>query len=145
MDQLTKNRSNHRTNVDDELLIPTKDTKGNSKFTPSSGDEHENFIPKKKKNKKKAEHKLSIVTGGDNNEHYFKHLIIKVQGIEYIKCYYCSKLYQPKYITKDHVVPQKKGGGEGRNLIPACSKCNNSKEHKSIQEFYNEGKIFIFN
>lgn len=48
------------------------------------------------------------------------------------KCGYCSST---RNLTIDHIVPRSKGGGnEWTNLVTCCSKCNNSKDDKTLEE-----------
>jgi 5-methylcytosine-specific restriction endonuclease McrA len=56
------------------------------------------------------------------------------------RCFYCKNVLQLKDGTIDHVVPRAAGGGgEERNIVWACHKCNNRKgdtmpKHLSIGE-----------
>ena len=41
-------------------------------------------------------------------------------------CAYCGR--KPRRLTKDHVIPQSKGGGTTKeNIVPACGSCNSKK------------------
>ena len=44
-------------------------------------------------------------------------------------CYYCSKLFKPKDLTMDHIVPLARGGRSTKdNLVACCKECNNKKK-----------------
>lgn len=50
------------------------------------------------------------------------------------KCAYCGK---QGALTKEHVVPVSKGGGfTVDNIIPACPRCNYSKNNRDLEEWY---------
>jgi 5-methylcytosine-specific restriction endonuclease McrA len=42
-------------------------------------------------------------------------------------CVYCGETYEFNQLTLDHVQPKCKGGGDFRNLVPACRRCNQEK------------------
>ena len=44
-------------------------------------------------------------------------------------CYYCSKLFKPKDLTMDHIVPLARGGRSTKdNLVACCKECNTKKK-----------------
>jgi len=44
-------------------------------------------------------------------------------------CYYCGKLFEPKDLTMDHVVPLARGGRSTRdNIVTSCKACNTKKK-----------------
>jgi 5-methylcytosine-specific restriction endonuclease McrA len=46
------------------------------------------------------------------------------------RCQYCGDMFPREQLTMDHVLPKKYGGGETwRNLVCACSACNNRRGH----------------
>jgi 5-methylcytosine-specific restriction endonuclease McrA len=54
-------------------------------------------------------------------------------------CQYCghhrSQLRQREFLTRDHVIPVSRGGGNGwDNVVAACSPCNNRKADRLPQE-----------
>lgn len=50
------------------------------------------------------------------------------------KCAYCGK---HEKMTIDHFVPFSKGGELAKgNVIPACKKCNSSKNNRTFEEWY---------
>ncbi len=54
-------------------------------------------------------------------------------------CQYCrrhrSELRGRQFLTRDHVVPRSRGGGnEWRNVVTACSPCNNRKGNRTPAE-----------
>lgn len=54
-------------------------------------------------------------------------------------CQYCgrrrSDLRQGEFLTRDHVHPQSKGGrDEWKNVVTACSSCNNKKADYTLEE-----------
>ena len=42
-------------------------------------------------------------------------------------CVYCGNTYELHKLTLDHVHPKSKGGGDIRNVVPACIQCNQDK------------------
>ena len=42
-------------------------------------------------------------------------------------CVYCGNTYELHNLTLDHVHPKSKGGGDIRNVVPACLQCNQDK------------------
>jgi 5-methylcytosine-specific restriction enzyme A len=44
-------------------------------------------------------------------------------------CHYCKKIFPPKDLTMDHVIPLARGGrSEKINLVPCCKVCNTKKK-----------------
>jgi 5-methylcytosine-specific restriction endonuclease McrA len=44
-------------------------------------------------------------------------------------CHYCGRLFAPKDLTMDHIVPISRGGQSTRgNVVPCCKECNNTKK-----------------
>lgn len=51
------------------------------------------------------------------------------------KCAYCGKRLTLGTATKDHVIPESKGGKTNMlNLVAACKKCNNLKDNLSCKD-----------
>lgn len=51
-------------------------------------------------------------------------------------CAYCGKKVSLEKVTRDHVVPKSKGGGNTvENILPSCKKCNGSKGDMNLEEF----------
>lgn len=51
-------------------------------------------------------------------------------------CAYCSARLTRRSVTRDHVVPQAKGGTSAPdNLVPCCAACNNLKADKPLWKF----------
>lgn len=66
----------------------------------------------------------------------FWRLIVVIDGIEKLKCSYCNDFFPLDNMTKDHVIPVIKGGTDALgNIIPACKKCNHTKDKLSYQEY----------
>ena len=42
-------------------------------------------------------------------------------------CVYCGKTYDLSQLTIDHVHPRSLGGDDYRNVVPACTRCNQRK------------------
>jgi len=42
-------------------------------------------------------------------------------------CVYCGKTYDLSQLTIDHVHPQSLGGNDYKNVVPACTCCNQDK------------------
>ena len=56
-------------------------------------------------------------------------------------CHYCEKIFQPKELTMDHVVPLARGGTSTKgNLVPACKNCNRDKKLSVPAERMMQGK-----
>lgn len=49
-------------------------------------------------------------------------------------CNYCGLSSEVIKLTKDHVIPKKKGGKRLGNIVPACQPCNSIKGDRSIEE-----------
>ena len=48
------------------------------------------------------------------------------------QCGYCGS---KRNLTIDHIIPRSKGGGNSwDNLVTCCSKCNNQKDSKTLEE-----------
>jgi 5-methylcytosine-specific restriction endonuclease McrA len=46
------------------------------------------------------------------------------------RCHYCGRLFPPRALTMDHIVPVVRGGKSKKgNVVPACKDCNNKKKH----------------
>ena len=43
------------------------------------------------------------------------------------QCVYCGETYELNELTLDHVLPRCHGGGDIRNVVPACVQCNQDK------------------
>jgi len=44
-------------------------------------------------------------------------------------CYYCGRVFEPKDLTMDHIVPLARGGRSTKeNLATSCKECNTRKK-----------------
>jgi len=44
-------------------------------------------------------------------------------------CYYCGRIFEPKDLTMDHVVPLTRGGRSTKdNIVTSCKECNTKKK-----------------
>ncbi len=44
------------------------------------------------------------------------------------RCHYCQKVFPPKKLTMDHIVPVSRGGMTSPgNVVPSCLSCNKKK------------------
>lgn len=44
-------------------------------------------------------------------------------------CHYCGRLFPPRMLTMDHVVPLSRGGKSVKgNVVPCCKECNTAKK-----------------
>ena len=44
-------------------------------------------------------------------------------------CEYCQKVFPPRDLTMDHIIPLARGGrSEKFNLVPCCKACNTKKK-----------------
>ncbi len=51
-------------------------------------------------------------------------------------CTYCNQLLQRRTLTRDHVLPQSRGGqSTPDNLVPCCAPCNRQKSDKPLWRF----------
>ncbi len=51
-------------------------------------------------------------------------------------CWYCPTSLRPAYQTKDHLIPQSRGGKtDEANLVPCCTNCNKEKSNLSLEEY----------
>ena len=55
------------------------------------------------------------------------------------RCQYCNRhrleLKNKEFLTRDHIIPQSKGGTDSWiNVVTACSSCNNKKSDLSLKE-----------
>ncbi|MFC1826791.1 HNH endonuclease [Thermodesulfobacteriota bacterium] len=51
------------------------------------------------------------------------------QKLAIATCYYCARLFKPKDLTMDHIVPLARGGRSTKdNLVACCKECNNKKK-----------------
>ena len=54
-------------------------------------------------------------------------------------CWYCGKEMPVSQLTRDHVFPRSKGGGNDMdNIIMVCKSCNSSKGKMDLFEWYSE-------
>ncbi|MBW2506597.1 MAG: HNH endonuclease [Deltaproteobacteria bacterium] len=60
-------------------------------------------------------------------------------------CYYCGRLFEPKNLTMDHVVPLARGGRSTKdNIVTSCKECNTKKKTllpMEWEEYMNKLKI----
>ena len=52
-------------------------------------------------------------------------------------CIYCGETYDINDLTIDHVHPRCRGGGDTRNTVAACLRCNQDKGSQHWREFVN--------
>ncbi len=50
-------------------------------------------------------------------------------------CVYCGGTYELNELSLDHVHPRCYGGGDYRNVVPACIKCNQEKASQHYLDF----------
>lgn len=44
-------------------------------------------------------------------------------------CHYCGRMFAPRELTMDHIVPLSRGGRTTKgNVVPCCKECNNAKK-----------------
>jgi len=56
-------------------------------------------------------------------------------------CMYCGEVFSPAKLTKDHVVPQSRGGPDTwTNCVTACGDCNHAKRDRTPEEW---GKLLL--
>lgn len=52
----------------------------------------------------------------------------------HVTCFYCGNA--PERLEQDHVLPLSRGGNHTyKNIVPACSRCNNMKNARTMWEF----------
>lgn len=58
------------------------------------------------------------------------------------RCVYCG---EKKKLSQDHIIPLRKGGYHVKeNVVPACKRCNSSKNQKDLQEFGRGIQVVLF-
>lgn len=51
-------------------------------------------------------------------------------------CLYCGETFEDRFLTRDHVIPQSRGGSDTwSNCVTACAKCNHSKGNRTPEEW----------
>lgn len=51
------------------------------------------------------------------------------------QCLYCGHRFGYPELTRDHIVPRSRGGGDAwENVVAACRRCNQHKGHRRIEE-----------
>lgn len=51
-------------------------------------------------------------------------------------CAYCAEIFDPRHLTRDHIVPRSKGGANTwMNCVTACLWCNQAKAAKDVHDF----------
>ena len=57
-------------------------------------------------------------------------------NIDLTKCYYCKVSIDEFSRTKDHLIPESRGGiRANKNSVPACASCNQLKADMEPEEF----------
>ncbi len=52
------------------------------------------------------------------------------------RCLYCGGSFSPSYLTRDHITPKSRGGGDfWTNSATACKSCNNKKGSQTPEEW----------
>ena len=50
-------------------------------------------------------------------------------------CAYCGKIFKPKDLSRDHIVPRSQGGAnKWMNVVTACIGCNTHKDNRTPEE-----------
>ena len=71
--------------------------------------------------------------------------IKRIHTAKRVTCYYCGKRLIKNEITIDHIVPISKGGlHAGFNIVPACLRCNQSKNNNSVNRFITGQQLLEF-
>lgn len=56
-------------------------------------------------------------------------------------CLYCGNVFAPDQLTRDHIIPASRGGGDTwGNSATACRKCNHAKGNRTPEEW---GRLLI--
>ena len=51
------------------------------------------------------------------------------------RCQYCGKIFSPKELNMDHVLPKDRGGGTSwENVVTSCIRCNSKKSNRLPRE-----------
>lgn len=51
------------------------------------------------------------------------------------QCLYCGNHFHGRDLTRDHIVPRSRGGGDTwENVVAACRRCNQHKGHRRLEE-----------
>ena len=84
-----------------------------------------NYHNRKRKDRKK----------NNGGSHTLAQWLQKVNSLGW-KCFYCPTILTIETLTKDHVIPFKRGGRDDiENVVPACLSCNCSKSAMTGDEF----------
>ena len=50
-------------------------------------------------------------------------------------CLYCGESFNRRYLSRDHVIPLRQGGGDTwNNVVAACKRCNNQKAGRTPEQ-----------
>lgn len=50
-------------------------------------------------------------------------------------CMYCARAFAPSALTRDHIIPLSRGGGDRwENVVAACRRCNQHKANHLLEE-----------
>ena len=51
------------------------------------------------------------------------------------QCLYCGKFFAGSQLTRDHILPSSRGGGDvWENVVAACRRCNQHKGNRTLDE-----------
>ena len=51
-------------------------------------------------------------------------------------CMYCGEQFKHAQLTRDHIIPMSRGGGDNwENVVTACFRCNNQKGNRTPEEW----------
>lgn len=51
------------------------------------------------------------------------------------QCLYCGNPFGYRDLTRDHILPRSRGGGDAwENVVAACRRCNQHKGHRKLEE-----------
>lgn len=51
------------------------------------------------------------------------------------QCLYCGAFFEPRDLTRDHIVPTSRGGRDAwENVVAACRRCNQHKGNRLLEE-----------
>ncbi len=52
-----------------------------------------------------------------------------------MRCALCGDVFKAEELTREHLIPQSRGGGHGwDNIVPACEPCNQGKANRTLEE-----------
>ena len=80
---------------------------------------------------------IVAVSGMFRKKHKVPHITNSIMFVrDHHRCAYCGEKFHPKDLSRDHILPRSRGGGnDWLNSITACKFHNNIKDNQTPEEF----------